>query len=614
MYFFQELQTTLYSVIQECSDYNDRLRLQLNADLNSRFLPMIAEATSDAIQISLVTQNFAISAQLLHMLFTLSISEPRLFLKHLRRLVYSCLFVRDMETAYDVLDTTVTLYPSDGSGVPLTFEIVDILSDCFTALGTEQVQTSLVTSAHSSLTLAASYADVRAQLNNVSAHTASVCMRQQAILLTHLGYCLLYVPSADIQPLATLEKALQCWRNLQLCLDDVPLLVTALRHLAEARVSSEQNADIMNLCDELVPLHSLRSHGLGHLVPETLTAIGNIAFNYNRERQAVFYFEQAIALYRKEPPTEENREALRKLLRCLGVASYNIEDFNRAAWAYTECLWLLEPNGGDGARALSIQRSCQLADCYASLGFTYSRLRQFDAMMKYYERALELQHALTPDDLELIETNIGSLYHVRAALCESNGDESGAKRYYGLAETSFQRALTYSWKSFPYINYGYYLLCRGRYNEAANSLQQGHLNGLQDMDTVEFDHTEDAILLPELRRELEGREDIRAPASVLALYLRARALAAQGARLEAAQVVAQLQSLVETCRFEAHFTDGFGVQHMAALSYSLLGYTYEALQAPLEAARAFSQALDKFPEYPAASDNLLRLTTQPVSE
>jgi len=46
-----------------------------------------------------------------------------------------------------------------------------------------------------------------------------------------------------------------------------------------------------------------------------------------------------------------------------------------------------------------------ILDCCASLGFTYSQLRDFDNMLMHYERALQLESCLAYKDLQLIETN-----------------------------------------------------------------------------------------------------------------------------------------------------------------------------------------------------------------
>ena len=198
-------------------------------------------------------------------------------------------------------------------------------------------------------------------------------------------------------------------------------------------------------------------------------------------------------------------------------------------------------------------------------------------MLRYYEKALELEGRLAPEDLQLIETNIGSLYHVKAVNHEQNTNRSDATRYYKLAESAFNRALRYSWKSFPYINYGYYLLCRGQFAEAASVLQQGYLNGVIDKDTVEFDHTEDPILIDDLRIELEGREDIRMPAVVIALYLKTLAQSGMGNTVGAAHTAVQLEHEVNACRFDTYYTESYGEERMKALSFSLLGYAYRSL-------------------------------------
>ena len=64
---------------------------------------------------------------------------------------------------------------------------------------------------------------------------------------------------------------------------------------------------------------------------------------------------------------------------------------------------------------------------------------------------------------------------------------------------------------------------RQQYQQCLVFLQQGYLNGVLDKDTVEFDHTEDPILIPDLQVELENRDHIRVPAVVVSLYLKSLA-------------------------------------------------------------------------------------------
>ncbi len=419
-----------------------------------------------------------------------------------------------------------------------------------------------------------------------------------AKLLSSLGYC--YLCTNDQRAKECLSEAMKLWKSLEWPLEEISLILTTMKHFLETQFSTQNFDEDQEVCEDMLKLHQIMSKmGMNKKVSHAFTYLGTVAFHKENEQKATMYFEQAVLLCKSTPMTEENREEIQKLLRFIGVASYNGRDFNKAAKSYLECLQLLEKGAQN-----NVNKAAQIAECCASLGFTYSRLRDFDNMLRYYERALELEGRLAPEDLQLIETNIGSLYHVKAVNFEKNGDDSNAKKYYNLAETAFNRALRYSWKSFPYINYGYYLLCRAQYSEAANVLQQGYVNGVIDKDTVEFDHTEDPILIDDLRIELEGREDIRMPAVVIALYLKTLAQSGMENTVGASHTAMQLEQEVTTCRFETYYTEGYGEQRMKALSFSLLGYAYRSLGWYSEAQRAWQTSLTVMPGYRAAMKNL----------
>ncbi len=423
---------------------------------------------------------------------------------------------------------------------------------------------------------------------------------QIAKLLSSLGYC--YLVTNDARAKDCLGEAMKQWKALNWPFEELNLILNTMKHYLETQFVTESLDDDVGVCEEMLKLHQvLTKMGLHKKVSHAFTYLGTVAFHKENEQKATLYFEQAVSLCKSAPGqmTEENREELLKLLRFIGVASYNGRDFHKAAKSYQECLSLLEKQPSD-----STAKAGQIAECCASLGFTYSRLRDFDNMLKYYEKALELEGRLAPEDLQLIETNIGSLYHVKAVNHEHNKNLSDAKRYYNLAENAFNRALRYSWKSFPYINFGYYLLCRGQYSDATSVLQQGYLNGVIDKDTVEFDHTEDPILIDDLRIELEGREDIRMPAVVIALYLKTLAQNGMGNTVGAAHTAIQLEQEINACRFDTYYTEGYGEERMRALSYSLLGYGYRALGWLSKAQNMWQTAIRILPGYSAAMKNL----------
>ena len=421
-----------------------------------------------------------------------------------------------------------------------------------------------------------------------------------ARLQAALGYCCLL--GQEDEALRHLEEAAAHWRSLTWHPTDAGTVLNTLRHVLEARFRAG-DFDCSLEMEELVALHRHRSWlGLSMGAAEALTYLGTVAFHRESELTAIQLFQQALSLYRSATPQEATHEDICKLLRFVGVACYNGRQFDSAARAYHECLMLLEthPVAGDTGHL------SRVAECCASLGFCYSRLRQFEHMLKFYERALELARCLSYEDVQLIETNIGSLYHVRAVRQELSGAHKEAQQDYERAEQAFQRALSYSWKSFPYINHGYYLLCRSRHKAASEALQQGYLNGVIDKDTVEFDHTEDPILLPDLRHELVGRQEIRVPAAIIALYLKTRALLGQGDSVGAQQTADQLQHEVQATRFSSYYIEGYGESRMHALCLSLLGYVYRELQLHRKALDAFQEASDACEGYTAAQENIAK--------
>lgn len=414
-----------------------------------------------------------------------------------------------------------------------------------------------------------------------------------------LGSCFLF--SNDSRASNMLSRALVTWKALNFPPEEVIIILNTMKLFIEAEFKNKCFDSDKEVLSEMLKLHHRMSKfGLGMQVADTLTYLGTVAFHKENEKKATSYFEQSLLLHKQGPSTEESRDEIQKLLRFIGVACYNSRDFRKAARSYLECLQLLEQFYQPG----NISKLGQIAECCASLGFTYSRLRDFDSMLQYYERALELKTRLAHEDLQLIETNIGSLYHVKAVKHEQSLEEMCAKRYYGLAENAFNRALRYSWKSFPYINYGYYLLCRGQYEEAAGVLQQGYLNGVIDKDTVEFDHTEDPILLDDLRLELEGREDIRMPAVIIALYLKTLAQVRMGNLVGAEHACSQLEQEVNSCPYATYYIEGYGEKRMKALSFSLLGYAFRSLEWHSQSLAAFHTATNILPDYQAALQNI----------
>ncbi|KAI0209158.1 hypothetical protein LSAT2_006128 [Lamellibrachia satsuma] len=471
------------------------------------------------------------------------------------------------------------------------------LANVLLELGLAQLQNSMCSGAVDLLEKA------RTHLLQLHAEDDSFCSPSLAKLLGALGYC--YMCNSDDRATEYLDEAVQIWRHLQWPPEECEMIVSSVKYYVEAHLRDKTEFD-GSICDEMLRLHrmfgSTDTTAPFTLVADAFTYLGNVAFHKDSEKKALSFFKQALTLYRNLPQMDTTRFEIERLLRFVGISSYNCRDFHQAAQSYLECLHSLENNQQPNVCKLS-----QVAECCASLGFTYSRLRDFDSMLVYYERALQLESRLAAEDLELIETNIGSLYHVKATNAENHGSMTTAATCYSLAEASFAKALRYSWKSFPFINYGYYLLCRNRYAQAVTTLQQGYLNGVIDKDTVEFDHTEDPILIDDLRFELDGREDIRMPSTIIALYLKSLCEARMGNVVDANHTVEQLGYETNHCKYESYFVENYGLDRMKALCFSLLGYAYAMLDCHVQALKAFEIALTIKPDYNAAMCNVARM-------
>lgn len=430
-----------------------------------------------------------------------------------------------------------------------------------------------------------------------------------AELLSVLGYCYLCSGNADAAEDCLLD-AVELWTKLNFPLFKIEICVNTMKYYVESKIRGESyNADELHVCTDMLMLHkSLGNRGLQLTeVPEAFHYLARMAFLKEKEKTSLAFFEKALTLYRQLPPTESNRDIILQLLCDVGITCYNCRCFSKAVEAYTECLSMLK-QGCNGVSLSSSSSQTKFAECCAALGFTYSRLRNFDMMLEYYEKALELQTRLAADDLELIETNIGSLYHVKAVLHSNKNEELEAAIYFRKSEAAFTTALKYSWRSFPYINYGYYLLCRQKYQEAEQVLQQGYLNGVVDRDTVEFDHTEDPILLEDLKKELEDCDDIRMPSTIIALYLKTLSQQRGGDTDGAKHTANQFKHELQVCKFESYYTEGFGLDRMKALCHSLLGYAYKEIGLRSDSRCQFLVALECMPEYRPAIKNIKLFT------
>ena len=504
----------------------------------------------------------------------------------LQSLVHTHIHRKDCHAAEAAIRTFMEMFPQ--SDLPRCLK--SALGYVLKSLGETQAEETLFSSASENLTKALRL------LNSIQ----DVPKVDIAKTLSVLGYCFVCIGEYQ-NAMFCLSEAHDIWTNTQWQFEDIDYVVSTLKHYIEAKFKGRNFEGDETFCTELLNLHSkitaLRPGDTQ--VADILTQLGMVAFQKENETKACVYFDKSIRLWKQAAQTQECKEEIRNLLRYLGVASYNSGNYSKAVASYQECLSLLEEMPGH-----STTRVAHIAECCAALGFTYSRLRDFDKMLSFYEKALEVHNHLGQEDLEIIETNIGSLYHVKAVDYEHRKDERMAQHFYDKAEVAFRRSVRYSWKSFPYINYGYYLLCKERHNEAIQILQQGYINGIIDKDTVEFDHTEDPILIEDLKKELTDREDIRIPSSIIALYLKTTAQANMGYIHDGRQTIHVLECEVKSCKYNVYYIEGYGEERMKALAFSLLGYAHIKLRQYNQALAVFKHALAILPTYNAAKDNI----------
>ena len=402
-------------------------------------------------------------------------------------------------------------------------EVSYLLCDIHMKLGVEYVTKTMATSAKEQLQLADKH------FQNVPSLAGTIT---EAKLKSSLGSCLL-LSNELTDSISLLSMANNMWKRLNWPLVELECIISTLKNYILAQlqlVKTKKECHIyIDVKDDLVQLHHIAYKLLqSMIVADTFTSLGMNAFHTENETRAVIYFRQALDLYKQAGHSKQYTDEILRLLQFVGVACYNTREFETACQVYHERLNLLE-----ATQSIDMNKLSQIADCHASLGFTYSRLRNFDNMLLYYERALGAESHLTAEDLQLIETNIGSLYHVKAVKLGKENLAKESAQYIAMAENAFTKALRYSWKSFPFINYGYYLYFQGRYDQSVAFLQQGYLNSVLDKDTVEFDHTEDLILTNDLRQELEDRDFIRVPAVIVSLYLKCLAQQKKGNSREA---------------------------------------------------------------------------------
>ncbi|ELT93445.1 hypothetical protein CAPTEDRAFT_211544 [Capitella teleta] len=390
----------------------------------------------------------------------------------------------------------------------------------------------------------------------------------EGIFASALGNCL-YMESGAVSAFDTVRQARLIWKSLNWPFEHVDFIVPSLKvHLeyllgAEGVNPWEENEVRSELLMQNYALVKLQRE---MLVPAAFTTLGLVAVDNKLDGKAVELFEQAYTLHKRTMNTKGSEEScteIKKLLMLIGLAHFNSGDYTKAASAYLECLPLLEKQ--------QPAEEQKLAGCCASLGVTYSALFDYDNMMFYYERAFHMETLLPSDVRQLVITNMGHMYYVRAVLMERDGQEELSSTYHVKASEAYQKARDeYPFNSVPYVNYGYYLFRRGDYFGAVAALGEAYHNAIAEKDTILFDCLEDPILIEDLRHELRGQEFISIPTTIISLYLKALAQIKMGNVSGAQDTAGVLQDEVYNCSFADYCCEGFGPDDMKQLSKSLL--------------------------------------------
>ncbi|ELU06996.1 hypothetical protein CAPTEDRAFT_214865 [Capitella teleta] len=392
----------------------------------------------------------------------------------------------------------------------------------------------------------------------------------EGIFASALGNCL-YMESGAVSAFETVRQARLIWKSLNWPFEHVDFIVPSLKVHLEYLLSvegvnpweeNEVRSELLMLNYTLVKLQREM------LVPSAFTTLGIVAVDNKLDGKAVELFEQAYTLHKRTMNTtgsEESRAAIRELLMFIGLAQFNSRNYTKAASAYLECLPLLEKQ-----QPAEEQR---LADCCASLGLTYSALFDYNNMMFYYERAFHMETLLPSDVRQLVITNMGHLYYVKAVKMEREGQEASSSTYHVKASEAYQKARDeYPFNSVPYVNYGYYLFRRGDYFGAVAALAEAYHNAIDEKDTIVFDRLEEPILIEDLRHELRDQEFISIPTTIISLYLKTLAQIKMGNVSGARDTAGVLQDEVYNCNFADYSCEGFGPDNMKQLSKSLLRY------------------------------------------
>ncbi|ELU01213.1 hypothetical protein CAPTEDRAFT_205791 [Capitella teleta] len=207
----------------------------------------------------------------------------------------------------------------------------------------------------------------------------------EGIFASALGLCL-YMETGAVGAIDIVRRARLIWKSLNWpsgqidsMVDCLKILLACLLWVDDPYEEAEVYSELLMLNCAVVSLHN------DMLVPRAFTFLGMVASDNKQHEKAAAFLEQACTLHKQNKNWQRSEQScteIRKLLKLIGDANYNSCNYANAAFAYLECLHLLETQQ-------PVQRA-RVADLCASLGRTLEALED-DKCSFYYKRAKDLK-------------------------------------------------------------------------------------------------------------------------------------------------------------------------------------------------------------------------------
>ena len=190
--------------------------------------------------------------------------------------------------------------------------------------------------------------------------------------------------------------------------------------------------------------------------------------------------------------------------------------------------------------------------------------------------------------------NLGCKHHIQAELSKQQANNGEYTSNIVIAEDYFIKSIKLKKYSGNLVEYAKFLYQLARYEEAKLHLLKA-LKLKNDGSELFYDQNEKITLEPELHLEIDFFNTITVDAYLLAYYFLIKTNVKLGNIIEANQLIDEFKNSVEL--------------NSKSLSYSLLGYTYKALERFEEAAISFEEAsnlydsIEEQVEYTLSKDN-----------